>query len=109
MENLEQALSFANYQTTLTQQRKLLTQKFQEASVVAYNGGLFKVTLEFIGAVKCFQPTYILDSNGTPIKIEDYDTFLAEIEDTYRTAIESYGKEFTALRVKRNVKSLVEL
>jgi hypothetical protein len=109
MEHLEQALSFANYQTTLTQQRKLLTQKFQEASVVAYNGGLFKVTLEFIGAVKCFQPPYVLDSNGTPVKIDDYDTFLSEIEEAYKTAIESYGKEFSALRLKRNVKSLVEL
>jgi len=109
MEHLEQALSFANYQTTLTQQRKLLTQKFQEASVVAYNGGLFKVTLEFIAAVKLYQPPYVLDSNGTPIKIEDYDTFIGEIEDAYRTAIESYGKEFSALRLKRNVKTLVDL
>ena len=63
MENLEQALSFANYQLTLTQQRRLLTQKFQEATVFAYNGGLFKLSLEFIGAVKLFQPKYILDSN----------------------------------------------
>jgi hypothetical protein len=109
MENLEQALSFANYQTTLTQQRKLLTQKFQEATVYAYNGGLFKLSLEFIGSVKLFQPKYILDSNGTPTKIEDYDTFIIEIEDVYRTAVESYGKEFNALRQKRNVKSLVEL
>jgi hypothetical protein len=109
MEHLEQALSFANYQTTLTHQRKLLTQKFQEASVIAYNGGLFKLTLEFIGAVKLFQPPYVLDSNGTPVKIDDYDTFLSEIEEAYKMAVESYGKEFSALRLKRNVKSLVEL
>jgi hypothetical protein len=109
MENLEQALSFANYQTTLTHQRKLLTQKFQESSVIAYNGGLFKLTLEFIGAVKLFQPPYVLDSNGTPVKIEDYETFIAEIEEAYKKAVESYGKEFSALRLKRNVKSLVEL
>jgi hypothetical protein len=109
MENLEQALSFANYQTTLTQQRKLLTQKFQEATVFAYNGGLFKLTLEFISAIKLFQPPYVLDSNGSPIKIEDYDTFLSEIEEAYKIAIEIYGKEFSALRLKRNVKTLVEL
>lgn len=109
MENLEQALSFANYQTTLTHQRKLLTQKFQEGTVFAYNGGLFKLTLEFIGAVKIFQPPFVLDSNGTPIKIDDYETFIAEMEEVYKIAVETYGKEFSALRVKRNVKSLVEL
>jgi len=109
MENLEQALSFANYQLTLTQQRRLLTQKFQEASVFAYNGGLFKLSLEFIAAIKLCQPKYLIDSNGTPTKIDDYDTFIIEVEDAYKTAIENYGKEFSALRLKRNVKSLVDL
>jgi hypothetical protein len=109
MDTLEQALSFANYQNTLTQQRKLLTQKFQEATMMAYNGGLFKITLEFISAIKSLQPKYILDSNNNPIKIDDYDTFISEAELVYSVAVEEYGTEFSALRLKRNVKSLVNL
>jgi hypothetical protein len=109
MENLDQALSFANYQTTLTQQRKLLTQKFQEATVIAYNGGLFKITPELIGGVKNLQSKWLLDMNGTPIKIENYGDFLVDAENAYNKAISEYGEEFSSLRLKRNVKSLVNL
>jgi hypothetical protein len=109
MEDLEQALSFANYQSTLTRQRKLLTQKFQESTTMAYNGGLFKITPEFIAASKHCQFNWILDSNGNPVKIDDHETFLIEAETLYNKAIEEYGKEFSALRLKRNVKSLVDL
>jgi uroporphyrinogen-III decarboxylase len=109
MENLEQALSFANYQLTLTQQRRLLTQKFQEATVIAYNGGLFKITPELIAGVKHLQSKWLLDMNGTPIKIENAGDFLADAETAYNKAINDYGDQFSALRLKRNVKSLVEL
>jgi hypothetical protein len=109
MENLEQALSFANYQNTLTQQRKLLLQKFQEATIIAYNGGLFKITPELLGGVKQLQSKWLLDMNNTPIKIENYGEFLVEAESAYNKAISQYGEEFSALRLKRNVKTLVEL
>jgi hypothetical protein len=109
MEDLDQALSFAHYQSTLTQQRKLILQKFQEATVMAYNGGLFKLSLEFIASIKSAQFDWLLDSNGTPIKITDYDTFIIEAETLYQKAIEEYGTEFSTLRLKRNVKSLVGL
>jgi hypothetical protein len=109
MENLEQALSFANYQGTLTRQRKLIAQKFQEETVMAYNGGLFKITPELLAGVQELQSNWILDSNGNPIKVDDLTDFIDKAKDLYDTAITNYGTEFSALRLKRNVKSLVDL
>jgi hypothetical protein len=109
MENLEQALSFANYQLTLTNHRRLLTQKFQEATVIAYNGGLFKITPELIAGVTQLQSKWLLDMNGTPIKIENSGDLIDEAVTAYNKAINDYGDQFSALRLKRNVKSLVEL
>ena len=109
MENLEKALSFANYQFTLTKQRKLLAEKFKENTVLAYNGGLFQITPEFIAGMKTTRTTYVLDMNGNPIKIDDLDEFILRSQETYESAINSYGEEFAALRTKRNVKAIVDL
>ncbi len=109
MNNLEQALSFANYQYTLTKERKLLAQKFQENIVLAHNGGLFKVTPEFVAGLKAVRSEWALDINNNPVKIEDLDAFILEAQLVWEKAITEYGNEFTALRSKRNVKSLVNL
>jgi hypothetical protein len=109
MENLEQALSFAAYQGTLTKERKLLTQRFQEDTAMAYNGGLFKITPEFIGGIRALRSEWLLDMNGNPIKVDDLDSFITDAQIIYETALNKYGVEFNALRAKRNVKSLVNL
>jgi hypothetical protein len=109
MENLEKALSFANYQFTLTKQRKLLAEKFKENTVLAYNGGLFQITPEFIAGVKTTRTPYVIDMNGNPIKIEDLDELILRSQEIYEKAITVYGDEFSALRTKRNVKAIVDL
>jgi len=109
MDNIEQALSFANYQYTLTKERKLLTQKFQENTIIAYNGGLFKITPEFIAGLKAVRSEWSLDINNNPVKIDDMDAFILEAQLAYDKALNEYGAEFNALRAKRNVKSLVNL
>jgi hypothetical protein len=109
MENLEQALSFAAYQATLTKERKLLTLKFQENTIMAYNGGLFKITPEFIGGIRAIRSEWLLDTNGNPVKVDDLDSFIAEAQVMYDNALSEFGTEFNAIRAKRNVKSLVNL
>lgn len=109
MENLEKALSFANYQFTLTKQRKLLAEKFKENTVLAFNGGLFQVTPEFIAGIKTTRTPYIIDMNGNPIKVDDLDELILRAQETYEKAITTYGDEFTSLRTKRNVKAIVDL
>jgi hypothetical protein len=109
MDNLEQALEFANYQSTLNQQRQLLKQRFQDACVLAYNGGLFQLDLAFVSALKTSTFDYILDMNSNPVKILDWEDFTNQATQTYRQATTEYGQAFQELKTKRSVKSLVGL
>ena len=109
MENLEKALEFANYQSTLNKERNFLKQKFQDQTVLAYSGGLFKLTPEFIKSIESLDTIWVLDLNGNPVKITDKTEFLEQAQKTYIDAITAYGEAYQLLRSKRNVKSLVGL
>lgn len=107
-EQLEQALSFAQYQSTLTEQRLLLKQRFEDACVIPYNGGLFKVTQEWIGSFD-LEAEWALDINGQPIRIDNPREFLVSARETYRQALSEYGEAFQQLRKQRSVRALTEL
>lgn len=105
---LEQALSFANYQTTLNQQRKLLKEQFETDTVVAYEGGLFKITQEWLGGFD-IDAVWFLDANGTPILIKDTRAFYATAKTAYNQAMTQYGEAYQKLRTQRSVRSLTDL
>jgi len=106
--DLTDALSFANYQGTVNQQRILLKQKFDSDCIITHNGGLFRITQEWLGG---FDQTseWVLDMNSRPVKIENPEEFYHEAKDTYKKALSEYGTEFQNLRARRNVSSLVGL
>ena len=106
--SLEQALEFAQYQTTFNQQRQLLKQEFDNNCVLAHNGGLFKITQEWLGGFD-LQSNWALDSNGLPIFIKEPEELLALAQKTYRDALNKYGQSYQELKNKRSVKSLVDL
>ncbi len=105
---LENALSFAQYQSTLTQQKKYLREQFDTETIIAFNGGLFKITAEWLGS---FDPDrkWHLDINGTPIKIENTQELFETAKTTYNLAIEKYGEEYQKIRKQRSVRSLTDL
>jgi hypothetical protein len=107
-QHLEQALSFAQYQTTLNQQKRLLTEKFESNTLLAYNGGLFRITPEFIAGYDT-ESNWVLDVNQQPINIDDHQNFLNLAKETYRTAIKEYGESFQQLRRQRSVRALTDL
>lgn len=112
MENLdsqlEAALSFAQYQTTLTQQRRLLKEQFETETIVAYNGGLFKITPEWLGG---FDKTssWFLDMNDNPVVVADPENLYQQAAAAYKTALTKYGDAYQLLRRQRSVKLLTEL
>jgi hypothetical protein len=112
MENLDQqleaALSFAQYQTTLTQQRRLLKEQFESDTVIAHNGGLFKVTQEWLGG---FDKTssWFLDMNNNPVSVADPEDLYQQASTTYKDALAKYGDAYELLRRQRSVKLLTEL
>jgi hypothetical protein len=107
-QHLESALSFAQYQTTINQQRRLLKEKFESDTLIANNGGLFNITQEWLCS---FDTTsnWFIDVNSNPTYIENPVIFLAEAQLVYRQALTSYGEEFAKLRTQRSVKSLTDL
>ena len=111
MEDLAVALAFANYQSTLTQQKNILRQKFQDECVLAQNGGLFLITPEFIAGLQAIQTStrYVLDMNSNPILIEDISQFMQDASHCYEVAITAYGTEYSKIKTQRSVKALVGL
>ena len=107
-QQLEQALAFANYQSTLAQQRRLLKEQFEIDTLFAHSGGLFKLTQVWIGT---FDPNthWHLDQQGTPVYITNPDAFIAEARTVYQTALQAYGEAYQALRRHRSVDSLTAL
>ncbi len=111
MYNLDSALEFANYQSTLTQQKEILLQKFKDACLIARSGGLFLITPEFISGLTLLdnKSGYIVDCNNTPVFIEDLEQFFNEAKLTYNQAVAAYGAEYSKLKTQRSVKTLVGL
>ena len=111
MEDLAVALAFANYQSTLTQQKNILRQKFRDDCILAQDGGLFLVTPEFIAGLQAIQTStrYVLDMNSNPILIENISQFVKDALHCYETAIAVYGTEYSKIKTQRSVKALAGL
>lgn len=109
MEDLEQAMAFANYQSTLTQQKTIAAQRFADKCVVAQDGGLFLVTLSFLSSIKIITDPaqWIVDMNNNPIWIADINSFYQLAYNAYHTALAEYGETYSQLKKQRSVKSLV--
>ena len=105
---IEQALSFAQYQATLNHQRQLLKEKFESDTILAYGGGLFKITQEWLGGFDkdC---KWVLDINNNPISIDSPNELFDMAKETYSAAIATYGEEYQKLRRQRSVRSLTDL
>jgi hypothetical protein len=107
-QQLEEALSFAQYQTTLNQQRRLLKEQFETDTIVAHNGGLFKVTQEWLASIDK-ESNWILDMNRNPVMIADPNELYELARTAYQTALAKYGDAYQQLRRQRSVKSLTDL
>lgn len=107
-QQLEAALSFAQYQTTLNNQRRQLAEQFESDTLMAHNGGLFKITPELLAGIDP-QQTWLLDVNNTPIQIQDLVAFVTEARSIYNAAISRYGEYYQLLRQQRSVRMLTDL
>jgi hypothetical protein len=114
MSNLDTVLALAKFQTTLKQQREVLVAEFQDACIVAYNGGLFKITPEFLAGLELrlrhtdSKELWVIDRNQSSVRIADAAQFIAESIKTYNQAAQVYGEAWYKLRTRRNVKSIIE-
>jgi hypothetical protein len=112
-ERIEKAFEVANYMATLSNQRKLATEEFNQKIVYYTNGATFKITPELIGFVSTMADRpfdlILLDSNNFPIQIENSKKFLADIIAVYDNASKEYFDKITEIKSKRKIADMIDL
>jgi len=114
-ERVEKAFEIANYMATLSNQHRLILEEFNQKTVYYINGATFKVTPELINFASTLvsmdqvEDVPFLDANNLPVIIENVQSFLTELTNTYFSALNTYTAKFTELNSKRKVGELVKL
>ena len=110
---LEKALEFSNYADTLQNQKQILLHQFKENNHYYFNGGAFEVTAELINFCKLMQdldkPLVVLDTNQTPIEVEDISAFIQGLVNVYVQATNDYVVQYNKIKKARNIESLLDL
>ena len=113
-EKIEKALQTANYMATLSNQRRVIKEEFEQKIMYYHNGGTFKCDQSLIGFVKALidsdqSSVTIIDNNGLPIVIDSLEVFLENIIANYFEAVNEYAAKFNRIKNKRNIKDIVSL
>jgi len=113
-ERLEKAIEISNIMKTLSGQKKILKEKYQNDLLFFYNGSQFLVTYDLISfcntLISLNQEEHILvDDNGIPTLIENIEDFRSKIVDTYAQASNRYYTEYNKLKNKRSIKDIIDL
>lgn len=114
-DKIEKAFNVANYMATLSNQRRIILEEFNQQLIYYINGATFKVSPELISFTKTVLElahtcdVVFVDSNNFPTIIEDVAEFFDNIVSIYFEAINAYSAKITAINSKRNVESIVEL
>lgn len=95
-ERFEKALESINLMTTISNQKQVFFEEFQQATVHYQNGGVFSAQPELITFVKSvvdmgYDGEFVLvDKNNNPIQIDNIKMFLTDILDKYTSAANEY-------------------
>lgn len=114
-EKIEKAFDVANYMATLSNQRRVILEEFNQKTVFYTNGGTFKITPELISFVNLtlgygyVEDVPFIDSNNFPIIIANVQEFYDSLVDTYYSAINEYSVKFTEIKTKRKIEDIVSL
>lgn len=113
-ERLEKALEFSNYMVTLNNQKRVIHEQFLENCVHYLNGGKFSVNRELMNFCHTLlqneqTSAVLIDDNGSPVMVDDLQTFSDEILNIYFTNSYEYLDKYNEIKKNRTVKGLVDL
>lgn len=114
-ERIEKAFGVANYMATLSNQRRIILEEFNQKLVYYQNGGTFNVNPELITFTKSVlelgydTDVPFIDANNFPVLIKDVQEFYNNIVETYFQAINDYAAKFAEIKSKRKVEDIVKL
>jgi beta-lactamase class D len=114
-ERIEKAFETANYMATLSNQKRIIKEEFEQALIYYINGSTFQINTALIAyvntVVKSDQATEVvfIDTNGIPVLIDNIQKFYSDITAQYTKATRTYFEKYSDIRVKRKIKDIVEL
>ena len=114
-ERLEKAFAVANYMATLSNQRRIILEEFNQKLVYYAAGGTFKISPELINFTKLTLDlghtvdVPFLDVNNLPVTIPDVQEFFDEIVSLYFGQLNEYSAKYAEIKSKRKVGDIVEL
>jgi len=111
-ERLQKALDYSNFMITLTNQKRILLEQYNNDLIHYFNSGQFTVSQQLVSfcqsllALKQID-TVLVDDNGLPIEIEDLEKFTKDIVNLYVKASNRYLTEYSKLKKNRTTKGIV--
>ncbi len=113
-ERLEKAIAFANYKTTVFQQKQNLKLRLENMLTYAVNGGMFKITDQLISFVdvlvrRGLEEAVLIDSRDNPVLINELGSFHDTIIALYFEAANEYHLAHSELKKARSVSQAVKL
>jgi hypothetical protein len=113
-ENLEKIFELADLMSVVSNQKMALKEEFEQSTLFFHNGGCFKsdpVLISFVTALqhKNQKSTVLIDSNSSPIVIEDLDKFLEDILNQYFNASNKYIAGYQKLRSSKSITSILNV
>lgn len=114
-ERIEKAFGVANYMATLSNQRRIILEEFNQKLVYYTNGGTFNISPELINFTKTAidlghdTDVAFIDANNFPIVIADVQSFFDAIVGIYFEVLNEYSAKFTEIKSKRKIGDIVEL
>ena len=110
---LEKAIEFSDYSQTLQNQKNILLNQYKDTCYHYTNGCAFEVTPDLIVFCNFMfskdKPLVLLDSNNTPIEIEDPKKFIDDIVDIYVQSTNNYLMKYNNFKKDKTVKGLLDL
>ena len=114
-ERNEKSFSVANYMATLSNQRRIILEEYNQKLIYYINGATFKISPELINFTKTMldlehtEDVAFLDFNNLPVIIKDVQKFFDDITLVYFESINDYAVKYAELRSKRKISDIVEL
>ena len=109
---LEKALEFANFSQTLQNQKNILLKQYQDNCYHYQDGCAFEVTPDLILFCNFIlskdKPLVLLDSNCTPVEINNPKQFIDDIVDVYIQSTNKYLIAYNKFKSNKKVKGLLD-
>ena len=112
-DRLKKALDFSNFRMILLTRQENLKVLMNNKLMLNYGGGIFKVSPELMTHVNMMllnetKELVLIDTNDTPILIEDLKDFVKKASDTYTKAVDQYYNSYQKLNEAREIRKVID-